>query len=164
MKQVFAIFLVAFFVLPVQADGLESLEIFVRTVSSGRADFIQVVTSPEREGQGLRRKTSSGTFEFFRPNRFRFVYKKPFAQSIVADGQTLWLYDVDLGQVSARQQSQVMGATPAALIATAPDLRAVRAEFRFECRTGRGWLAMGAGYAEVKRRSIAGRACRISCG
>jgi outer membrane lipoprotein carrier protein len=129
MKQVFAIFLVAFFVLPVQADGLESLEIFVRTVSSGRADFIQVVTSPEREGQGLRRKTSSGTFEFFRPNRFRFVYKKPFAQSIVADGQTLWLYDVDLGQVSARQQSQVMGATPAALIATAPDLRAVRAEF-----------------------------------
>jgi outer membrane lipoprotein carrier protein len=38
----------------------------------------------------------------------------------VADGQTLWLHDVDLNQVTARKQAQVLGSTPAALIAAAP--------------------------------------------
>jgi outer membrane lipoprotein carrier protein len=47
----------------------------------------------------------------------------------VADGQTLWLYDADLNQVTARKQSQVLGSTPAALIAAAPDLRALQADF-----------------------------------
>ncbi len=111
------------------AGGLKSLEVFVKTVNTGRADFTQVVTAPAKDGQAPRAKTSSGTFEFARPNRFKFVYKKPFEQSIVADGQTLWLYDVDLNQVTARQQSKVLGSTPAALIAAAPDLRALQADF-----------------------------------
>ncbi len=111
------------------AGGLDSLERFVKTVKTGRAEFIQVVTEPAKDGQAQRVKTSSGSFEFSRPNRFRFIYKKPFEQSIVADGQTLWLYDVDLNQVTARQQSQVLGSTPAALIAAAPDLRALQADF-----------------------------------
>ena len=111
------------------ADGLESLENFVKTVKTGRAEFTQVVTSPPKEGQTVRSKTSTGTFEFQRPSKFRFVYKKPFEQSIVADGQTLWLYDADLNQVTARKQSQVLGSTPAALIASAPDLRALQADF-----------------------------------
>jgi outer membrane lipoprotein carrier protein len=111
------------------ADGLGSLETFIKTVSSGRADFTQVVTAPAREGQTARSKTSSGTFEFARPGRFKFLYKKPFEQSIVADGQTLWLYDVDLNQVTARKQANALGTTPAALIASAPDLRALQADF-----------------------------------
>ena len=111
------------------AGGLDSLERFVKTVKTGRAEFIQVVTAPAKDAQAPRVKTSSGSFEFSRPNRFKFIYKKPFEQSIVADGQTLWLYDVDLNQVTARQQSQVLGSTPAALIAAAPDLRALQADF-----------------------------------
>jgi outer membrane lipoprotein carrier protein len=98
-------------------------------VKTGRADFTQVVTAPAKDGLAPRTKTSSGTFEFARPNRFKFIYKKPFEQSIVADGQTLWLYDVDLNQVTARKQSQALGSTPAALIAAAPDLRALQADF-----------------------------------
>jgi len=111
------------------AGGLESLENFVRNVKTGRADFTQVVSAPAKDGQMPRVKTSSGTFEFARPSRFKFLYKKPFEQSIVADGQTLWLYDVDLNQVTARKQSQVLGSTPAALIAAAPDLKALQADF-----------------------------------
>ncbi len=108
---------------------MESLELFVKTVKTGRADFTQVVTLPAKEGQAARAKTSSGTFEFSRPGRFRFVYKKPFEQTIVADGQTLWLYDVDLNQVTARKQAQALGSTPAALIASAADLRALQADY-----------------------------------
>lgn len=117
---------------PARATGLDSLETFVRTVSSARADFSQVVTAPARDGQAARTKTSSGTFEFSRPGRFRFIYRKPFDQTIVADGQTLWLFDADLNQVTARKQAQVLGSTPAALIAAAPDLRALQAEFSLQ--------------------------------
>ena len=129
IKNFFATVLIAVFAHSSWANGLESLEVFVKTVSSGRADFTQVVTAPAKEGQSARSKTSSGTFEFSRPNRFKFIYKKPFEQSIVADGQTLWLYDTDLNQVTARKQSAVLGSTPAALIAAAPDLRALQADF-----------------------------------
>ncbi len=119
----------AFLSFSAQASGLESLESFIKTVKSGRASFVQTATSPAKAGQVARVKTSSGTFEFIRPNRFRFLYQKPFEQSIVADGQTVWLFDVDLNQVTARKQAQVMGSTPIALIASAPDLRALQAEF-----------------------------------
>ena len=112
-----------------QAGVLESLEAFVKTAKNGRADFSQVVTAPAKDGQAARTKTSSGSFEFARPNRFKFIYKKPFEQSIVADGQTLWLYDVDLNQVTARKQAAVLGSTPAALIASAADLKSLEADF-----------------------------------
>jgi outer membrane lipoprotein carrier protein len=112
-----------------QASGLDSLEAFVKTAKTGRAEFTQVVTAPAKEGQAARSKNSSGSFEFSRPNRFRFVYRKPFEQSIVADGQTLWLYDVDLNQVTARKQSSVLASSPAALIASAADIKALQADF-----------------------------------
>ena len=129
LRHLLATFLIAAGAMSAKADGLEALEVFIKTAASGRADFTQVVTSPPRDGQSPRSKTSTGTFEFLRPNRFKFVYRKPFEQTIVADGQTLWLYDVDLNQVTARQQSTALGSTPAALIAAAPDLRALQAEF-----------------------------------
>ena len=147
MKKFFATILVAACVGTTWANdlkSLESLENFVKTVKSGRADFTQVVTAPAKEGQAARSKTSIGSFEFQRPSRFKFVYKKPFAQSIVADGQTLWMYDVDLNQVTARAQSQVLGSTPAALIAAAPDLRALQADFELQAapdKDGLQWVA-----------------------
>ncbi len=128
MKQI-AMFLIAAYAASAGATGLESLEAFVKTVKTARTDFTQVVTVPAKEGQAARSKISSGVFEFARPARFRFVYKKPFEQTIVADGQTLWLYDVDLNQVTARPQAQALGATPAALIASAADLKALQADF-----------------------------------
>ena len=129
MKRLFATVSIALFSVLARADGLESLEVFIRTTASGRADFTQIVTSPPREGQAARTRTSSGTFEFIRPSRFRFNYRKPFEQTIVADGQTLWLHDVDLNQVTARAQSSALGSTPAALIASAPNLQALQADF-----------------------------------
>lgn len=122
------------------AGGMESLEAFVRSAKSGRAEFTQTVTAPPRDGQPSRTKISSGNFEFQRPGKFRFDYKKPFAQSIVADGKILWLYDVDLNQVTQRPQSQVLGSTPAALIAAAPDLRALQADFALEAQPERDGL------------------------
>ena len=95
------------------ADAVDTLKEFVRDVKTGRSVFTQVVTSPD----GAKKKSSSGSFEFARPNRFRFAYTKPFEQLIVADGQKVWIYDTDLNQVSSRRLSNALGATPAALLA-----------------------------------------------
>ena len=141
--KIFATLFLAALALSAQASGLDSLERFVKTAKSGRAEFTQVVTAPAREGQAARSKNSSGTFEFARPSRFRFNYKKPFEQTIVADGQTLWLYDADLRQVTSRKQSDVLASTPAALIASAPDLAALRRDFTLEAapeKDGLQWV------------------------
>jgi outer membrane lipoprotein carrier protein len=116
MKNLFRLMVVgAFTVLgtAAHADATDMLREFVRDAKTGRAEFTQTVISPD----GARKKVSSGTFEFSRPNRFRFSYLKPFAQDIVADGQKVWIYDADLNQASSRKMSAAIGATPAALLA-----------------------------------------------
>ena len=126
--------------MPAQADSVDVLAQFMKQTRSGRADFTQVVTSPSRAGQAPRAKTSSGRFEFQRPGKFRFDYRKPFVQTLVADGQTLWLHDVDLNQVTARAQSQVLGSTPAALLTAASDLQALKNDFKFSPEPDQGGL------------------------
>jgi outer membrane lipoprotein carrier protein len=93
------------------AAPTDDLRTFVRSVKSGKSTFTQTVTAP-----GGKQKTSNGSFEFERPNRFRFVYDKPYAQTIVGDGTNVWLYDPDLNQVSSRAMGEALGATPAALL------------------------------------------------
>jgi outer membrane lipoprotein carrier protein len=95
------------------ADAVDTLRGFIRDVNTGRAQFTQTVTSPD----GAKKKASSGSFEFSRPNRFRFAYAKPFEQLIVADGQKVWIFDADLNQASSRKFTSALGATPAALLA-----------------------------------------------
>jgi outer membrane lipoprotein carrier protein len=136
MKKQYAILLIAAYARVCWANGLESLENFIKNTHSGKAEFTQTVTTPAKtngdQGSAPRVKNSSGSFEFARPAKFKFHYKKPFEQIIVADGQTLWLYDIDLNQVTQRKQSAVLSNTPAALIASAPDLATLKASFTLE--------------------------------
>jgi outer membrane lipoprotein carrier protein len=143
MKKLFAAFALSALTLAAHAGALESLENFIKSAKTGRADFTQVITAPARDGQAPRSKTSSGTFEFQRPNHFRFEYRKPFEQTIVADGQTLWLFDKDLNQVSQRKQAKVLGSTPAALIAASPDLGTLKRDFDLQAlpdKDGLQWV------------------------
>jgi outer membrane lipoprotein carrier protein len=96
-----------------RADAVATLRAFIRDVKSGSADFTQTVTSTDR----AHKKVSSGRFDFQRPDRFRFDYKKPYEQLIVSDGNRVWIYDPDLNQATARPIAQALGATPAALLA-----------------------------------------------
>ncbi len=140
MLKYFATIFIAIQAINTPAAGLNALENFLKSTQSGKAEFSQLVTSPAKtevksdtaEKSTAKVKISSGTFEFLRPNRFKFVYKKPFEQTMVADGTTLCLFDVDLNQVTARKQAQALGSTPAALIATAASLKALEAEFKLQ--------------------------------
>ena len=115
MKKLVLAALLTFVSITASADAVDTLKEFVRDVKTGHAAFTQTVTSPD----GAKKKTSTGNFDFSRPNRFRFTYTKPFEQVIVGDGQKVWIYDADLNQVSSRKFSQALGSTPAALLAGA---------------------------------------------
>ena len=93
------------------AAATDELRDFVRNVKSGKSTFTQTVTGPNGK-----QKVSNGSFEFSRPNRFRFVYEKPYAQTVVGDGAKVWIYDPDLNQVSSRKVGDALANTPAALI------------------------------------------------
>jgi outer membrane lipoprotein carrier protein len=139
------------------ASGLDALEAFVKNAKTGRATFTQAVTSPAKGEQPARVRNSSGTFEFARPSKFRFDYKKPFEQVIVADGQTLWLYDADLKQVTSRKQEAVLGSTPAALIASAPDLATLKKDFDLQAapdKDGLQWVTATPKNKEGQLRSM----------
>ena len=93
------------------ASATDELRDFVRNVKSGKSTFTQTVASPNGK-----QKVSNGSFAFERPNRFRFVYEKPYAQTVVGDGTKVWIYDPDLNQASSRKVGDALANTPAALI------------------------------------------------
>jgi outer membrane lipoprotein carrier protein len=93
-------------------DSVARVDAYLASVRTLAADFVQVVRS--REGQITNRAT--GTLSISRPDRFRWDYRVPYVQTIVADGTKLWLYDADLAQVTVRPLEAGLGSTPAMLL------------------------------------------------
>jgi outer membrane lipoprotein carrier protein len=96
-------------------DSLVRVEAWLKSVHTLSADFVQVVRN--RDGQISSRAT--GTLSLSRPDRFRWDYRDPYVQVIVADGRKLWLYDADLEQVTVRPLEAGLGSTPAMLLSGA---------------------------------------------
>ncbi len=132
--------------LPASADALDALREFVRDGKSGRGNFTQTVTSAD----GARKKVSSGSFEFLRPNRFRFQYSKPFEQLIVADGVKVWIYDADLNQASSRKIAMALGSTPASILAGG----AIEKDFDLAAQPSRDGLDWALATPKVKDGTI----------
>ncbi len=88
--------LVAFF------DGIDSIEGAFRQIQFDAAGNVV--------------ETSEGELAISRPDRFRWRYDSPYEQIIVADGKRLWLYDVDLEQVTVREQGESIRNSPAMLL------------------------------------------------
>ena len=61
---------------------------------------------------------SSGQLRISRPGRFRWDYDPPVEQAIVADGERMWVYDIDLEQVTIRKLTDALGTSPAAVLSS----------------------------------------------
>lgn len=86
----------------------ELLQAKLNAIRSMTADFNQVVTAKKRQVS-----KSSGTMALERPGRFRWQTKSPMEQLVIADGQKMWVYDVDLEQVTVKKQEKGLGGTAA---------------------------------------------------
>ncbi len=95
------------------AGGLERLKAFIANARTAEAEFSQTVA----DKSGRISQQASGRMAFSRPGKFRWDYDKPYQQVIVGDGVRLWLYDVDLEQVTVKPLGDVIAGTPAALLA-----------------------------------------------
>lgn len=114
------------------------LQRFLDEVQTLRADFRQTVL----DEQGERLQSSSGTMYLQRPDRFRWEYREPYPQLIVADGRRVWIYDRDLEQVTVRSLGEAVGSSPAQLLSSG---RPLQESFRIEDqgeREGLAWIAL----------------------
>ena len=99
------------------ATALDQFKSFVSGTKSARGEFTQTQVMKSKTG-----KTSSGTFVFARPGKFIWTYQKPYEQLLQADGETLYLYDKDLNQVTTRKLGGALGSSPAAILFGSNDL------------------------------------------
>lgn len=84
----------------------ELLQFKLNALKTMSAQFTQVVKAKHKEISH-----SSGTMALSRPGRFRWQTNNPMAQLVIADGKQLWIYDVDLEQVSVKTQEKSVGGT-----------------------------------------------------
>ncbi|MFC0268315.1 outer membrane lipoprotein chaperone LolA [Kushneria aurantia] len=81
------------------------------------ADFTQQVV----DGGGGNLQNASGHMWLSRPGRFNWQVDDPWRQTVVSDGQQVYLYDPDLEQVSIRPLDQRVTHTPALLLSGRAD-------------------------------------------
>ena len=106
-----------------EVDAAAALRVtrYLAELSSLRAEFHQFVA--DARGRVIER--AEGTMTIARPGRFRWDYRSP-EQLIVCDGETVWLYDIGLDQVTVKAAGDALAGTPAMLLA---DQGSVEQEF-----------------------------------
>ena len=109
-------------VAPAYASGAAQLKAFAAQVKSARGEFEQKQVKGQQDGGMKVTNSASGTFEFSRPGRFIWRYVKPYDQLLQADGETLYIYDKDLNQVTERKLGTSLGASPAAILFGSNDI------------------------------------------
>lgn len=120
MKRLWLVLMLSCLSLSSQAAdmGIARMHAFLKDVKTLKADFTQVVLDANLKQM----KQSTGTLLIKRPDRFRWDYAEPNAETVVADGKHLWLYDVPLQQVTVKPLGQTLAASPAVLLAGSNDV------------------------------------------
>ena len=88
------------------------LDKFLTETQTMTANFKQTLKSSD----GRLLQESAGEFHLQRPGKFRWNYTQPYPQEIVSDGERVWIYDVDLEQVTVQKQGTGRDNTPMALL------------------------------------------------
>ena len=92
--------------------AIRQMHVFLQQVHSLKADFTQIVLDPNLQEV----KKSVGTLAIKRPDRFRWDYATPNKEIIVADGKRVWIYDVELQEVTVKPLNGTLAASPAVLL------------------------------------------------
>ncbi len=101
-----------------ESSDEDLLKRFLGKMQTLEAKFKQTLV----DEQGVELESTSGVVFLDRPDKFRWDYKIPYAQTIVTNGEILWFYDEDLEQVTIRDVSTSIENTPAAVFGSYEDL------------------------------------------
>lgn len=118
MKRKIAIFFLGMLTsLTVFADdkAAQALTQILGQYHSLTANFVQTSTDDQGNGDKLEQR-STGRMSVLRPNFFRWDTLTPLKQYIISDGRNIWIYDIDLQQVTIEPAHQMLDQAPAALL------------------------------------------------
>ena len=96
-------------------DAASATRLFKQLLSNlnhMQAKFAQTVF----DADGVVRHRAQGNMALSRPNKFLWQTALPMKQLVVADGLNLWIYDIDLEQVTVRPLDGALGESPALLL------------------------------------------------
>ena len=96
-----------------EADANSRLQALLAGVTTFQAQFRQ--TALNRFGETL--QTTAGSLHLQRPGRLRWEVDEPYAQLLLADGESLWIFDPDIEQVVVQPLAEAIEGSPAALLA-----------------------------------------------
>lgn len=108
------------------------------SVKTLEATFFQQVL----DDRGEILQESTGTIALQKPGKFRWHYSAPYSQDIIADGENLWMFDIELAQASVQPLELALGSAPIILLT---DLRPLAEDFEIRPMDddfGLQWLAL----------------------
>ena len=94
------------------AGARDELNTFTKGLTSASAAFNQQVFT----SSGKLKESTQGGLAMQQPRLFRWVYTKPYPQTVVADGKKIWVYEPDLKQATVRPQSAEEANSPLAIL------------------------------------------------
>lgn len=112
------------------AQGLAKLQQHLEDMNTLKGEFTQTLF----DADGTLLERSSGSFALQRPGKFYWHTRKPFEQLLVSDGETIWLYDPDLEQVTVRDFERETRGTPAMILSD--DAENLGEDFQVRKETG----------------------------
>lgn len=142
--------LMALLLLPLTGWAATPVQRYFQDLQSLRADFVQRVYDERARVV----QSSSGQMLMRRPGQFRWDYRMPAEQIIVADGERLWAYDVDLAQVTVRKLDTALSATPLALLSGAAPIEDTFAVGSVQRRDGLDWYELTPKQAQTEFRLL----------
>ena len=93
-------------------DTVYELQQLINGFNSLKGEFTQMTTDSEQNV--IQQQT--GQFFLRKPDKLRWQINEPWAQLLIADGESIWLYDQDLQQVTRRAWSSRPEDNPAMLL------------------------------------------------
>jgi len=94
------------------------------------------------DSSGQTGELNTGILMMQAPRQLRWDYESPFEQRIVADGKRIWVYDIDLEQISVRAQSEDEASSPLAILLDLSKLDEQFVVLEGGVRDGAVWLVL----------------------
>lgn len=104
-------------------DAVKSLQYQLERIHSFSASFIQLT----QDGLGTTLQKVEGFMQVAKPGKLRWQTRGVYEQLVISDGQSLWIYDADLEQVSIKDMDNRLSETPALLLSG--DISAIDNDF-----------------------------------
>jgi len=132
-------FCLALLLMPGQVAAADDpVATYFSALKTFQANFEQTVV----DSNGEQVQQSAGKVWIQKPGRFRWDYRTPYRQLIVADGKRLWTYDEDLEQATVKPVDDALSSTPAMLLSGFRPLSEVMNSEPVDSDDGKRWFSL----------------------